>query len=498
MNRRRTWSLWSLAVAVLWASGCASLRPPSLPEPGVASAAEVPWVPPPGATPPPSPAAPLLIPEDLKAHATDLSLAQVVDVALRNSPLTREAWWRARSAAAEVGIRQASLLPEIDVEADLRRAKQAFPGGAGSPSSFWRTTYGPVASINYLLFDFGGRRADVEAARQALIAADFAHNQAIQDVVLQVETAYYQYQGTKALLAAERTNLKEIETNLTAAEERRRSGVATITDVLQSRTAVAQAQLNVESLEGQLQAVRGGLAAAMGLPANVPYDVGPLPVELEPRQTSEAVEDLITRALAGRPDLASARAEALAAASDLARTRAQGLPRLLVQGSVSRLYFGGSSSASDLYSGALVLSYPLFDAGNRASRVRQAEADVEVARSRVDVLERQATLQVWTDFAGVRTAAQRIETSRALLGSAEESERASVERYRAGVGSILDLLTAQSTLAAARAQEVQARADWLLALAQLAHDTGALGPAAGTPPSPSPAALAPAAGGGQP
>jgi outer membrane protein TolC len=51
-------------------------------------------------------------------------------------------------------------------------------------------------------------------------------------------------------------------------------------------------------------------------------------------------------------------------------------------------------------------------------------------------------------------------------------------RYKAGVGSIIDLLTAQSALADARAQEVQARSLWFLAMAQLAHATGALVPKA--------------------
>jgi outer membrane protein len=475
--RMRVWGMAAgtgLAIMAFLAAGCAStFSSPGL-DPATSPAAAVPWTPPPGATPPAAPPRTMEIPEDLRAHVSDLSLPQVVDVALRNSPLTREAWWRARAAAAEVGIRQADLFPEIDVGAQVQGGRQVV----GSGQNFTRTTYGPVATLNYLLFDFGGRRADVEAARQALIAADFLHNQAIQDVVLRVETAYYQYQGTKALLEAERTNLKEVEANLGAADERRRAGVATITDVLQARTSVAQIQLNIETLEGQLQSVRGGLAAAMGLPANLPYDVGPLPADLTPTATSEAVEDLITRALAGRPDVEAARAEALSAASDLARVRAEALPRLSVQGSLNRLWFVQPSGqpASNLYSGSLLFSYPLFDGGSRKARIRQAEADLEVSRSRVESLERDATLQVWIDYAGVRTAAQRIETSRALLASAEESERATSERYRAGVGSILDLLTAQSTLAAARAQEVQARADWLLALSQLAHDTGSLGP----------------------
>jgi outer membrane protein TolC len=76
----------------------------------------------------------------------------------------------------------------------------------------------------------------------------------------------------------------------------------------------------------------------------------------------------------------------------------------------------------------------------------------------------------------VRTAAQRVRTAHDLLASAEQSEQVAAGRYKEGVGSILDVLTAQSALALARAQEVQARADWILSVASLAHDTGALGP----------------------
>ena len=58
--------------------------------------------------------------------------------------------------------------------------------------------------------------------------------------------------------------------------------------------------------------------------------------------------------------------------------------------------------------------------------------------------------------------------------SARQSYEAISARYRAGVGSILDLLTAEAALEAARAQEAGARTDWFLAVAQLAHDTGTL------------------------
>jgi outer membrane protein TolC len=82
--------------------------------------------------------------------------------------------------------------------------------------------------------------------------------------------------------------------------------------------------------------------------------------------------------------------------------------------------------------------------------------------------------QVWTSWYAVKTAAQRVATSKDLLASAAESEKVALGRYNEGVGSVLDLLNAQSALASARAQEISARGDWLVAAAQLIYSTGGL------------------------
>ena len=76
----------------------------------------------------------------------------------------------------------------------------------------------------------------------------------------------------------------------------------------------------------------------------------------------------------------------------------------------------------------------------------------------------------------LRTAATRVATANELLASATQSQDVAQGRYRAGVGSILDLLTAQAALADARAQQVQARWVWYASLATLARDVGLLGP----------------------
>src|SRR2546427_10889167 len=86
------------------------------------------------------------------------------------------------------------------------------------------------------------------SAREALLAADWTHNAVIQNVVLGVTSAYFDYMATKALLAAQQTTLKEAQANLQAAEERHRVGLATIADVLQAKTARSRAQLDRKSV----------------------------------------------------------------------------------------------------------------------------------------------------------------------------------------------------------------------------------------------------------
>jgi len=174
-----------------------------------------------------------------------------------------------------------------------------------------RTDRVPSVTLNYLLLDFGGRSGSIERARQSLFAANLSHNATIQNTVLQAQVAYFTYMATSALLVAERSAIAEATGNLNAATQRNRVGLATIADVLQARTALSQEQLNLETIQGSLQAARGSLASALGLPANLPFDLEPLTGTAIPVRTlALSVDSVINDALRNRPDLAAARAQA--------------------------------------------------------------------------------------------------------------------------------------------------------------------------------------------
>ncbi len=456
--------------------GCAAARPDSFIDRSVPSSSASTWTPPPGAIPASPPAAaPAEIPPDLLSGKRTVSLAEAVDVALRNSPVTRRSWLQARSSAADLGSRQATLWPSVEIDVAAGRAKTVALGGSFEAVL---TTYGPTAALNWVLFDFGSRSLDVEAARQTLFASDFSHNATVTDVVLQVQTAYYQYQGGKALLAAVEASLKQAEENLTAAEERRRSGVATIADVLQARTNVSQRRLDVESTRGVIETTRGALATALGVPANIPVDVADLPDGLRLEGTTASVDALIAEAEKRRPDLAAARSRAASLWSKARSVKASGLPSLSASTAYNRTYFEGSkavASFGDNYSAGFLVRWPVFTGFQKTYDARKAEEDARAADASAETLTQQVILQIWSGYYSVQTAAQKVRAAKDLLDSARESEEVARGRYKAGVGSILDLLAAETALADARSTDVQARAGFLITLSQLAHDTGALG-----------------------
>ncbi|MEO8503462.1 MAG: TolC family protein [Acidobacteriota bacterium] len=447
--------------------------------PSVAPAADRPWVPAAGEKP-----APLLVPEAGAAASipagTQVTLAQVLDLALRNSPVTRETWLAAKAAAAEVGVQRAQYYPTLNAGANLTRVQQAQVGGTFHVR---QTTYGPTAEFSFLLFDLGGRRGDLDEAKQALLAADWSHNAAIQDVVLNVQRAYYSYLGSVGLRDSLLGSIKQAEVSVNSAEARRGAGLATIADVLQSRTLLEQERLALAQTEGDMKSIKGALATAVGLPPNIEVEVstlGALPKDLPELPglmgSTADMGKLLQTALADRPDLLAERARVNAAAARIAQERSAGLPSLSFDTTANRTFYDHvpGSRPSTNYSAQLALRVPLFTGFETKFKVAKAKAEADLEQARLDQAVQQTMLDVWTSYYKLQTAAQSVASSRALLDSAGQSADVSGGRYKEGVGDILELLTSQSALADARAREIVSRAQWFIALAELQRATGAL------------------------
>ncbi|HET9752987.1 MAG TPA: TolC family protein, partial [Myxococcales bacterium] len=239
-----------------------------------------------------------------------VSLAQLIDFALRTSPATRATWSDARAAAALVGSRQSAWYPEIDVLGGYEYSHRFL----SQSTTFTSKDFNAGAQLTWLVLDAGGRSSDIAEARALLAASNSAHDQSVQDLNLQVQQAYTPYQAARALSVSQKVSADEARVAYEAAEALRSHGLATVADVLQAKTALSQAQLNLTQAEGQVAVLRGSVATAIGVPATVPIEPEDLP-EIDVQRQVGKVEELIAQAEKERPDLAQARAAALAAQS---------------------------------------------------------------------------------------------------------------------------------------------------------------------------------------
>ena len=393
-----------------------------------------------------------------------LNLQEVVSLALCNNPQTHVAWANSLAQAAEVGVSKASYLPSAALNADANHNL------SGSTAAVDQRSVG--VTFSYLLYDFGMRSANLESARQLLAAASASQDSTVQAVFLAVVQAYYQAQATNAALDAALESERAAKESFAAAEARYNAGSATPADKLQAKTAYSQATLNRITADGNLKNAQGTLANMIGLDANRSVSLAPANTTAIPNDFEGDINALIEEARRRRPDLQAAAAQVKAAEASADAARAAGRPTISLTASSTRYYTSGINSNGSLV--GINLSVPIFSGYAPTYRVRAAEAQVDVKNGQMEQLHLQVALDVWTAYQNLNTATQSMRTSADLLDSAEQSERVALGRYKAGVGSILDVLNAQSALASARQQRIQSTFNWNISRATLAQAMGSL------------------------
>lgn len=413
------------------------------------------------------------------------TLADVADRALCHNPETRQAWSNARVQAAQLGVAEAAYLPTLNVSVPLSRSRNTAGSGfanvipsTGATAGISRrqaevTRISPALSLNYLLFDFGGRAARLETAQKTLEAANWSHAAALQKVLFSAIQAYYQLFAARASLEAAEASERSSEEALKAAASRYEIGAAALADKLQAQTAYSQAKVNRQTAAGNARIALGTLANVMGLKPSDSLRIEPPALSGPDERAERNVEALIEEAKGLRPDLAAAEAQVKAAEAGIQAARAGSLPTLSLVGNYTYSESLGVQSLSSWVVGVQV-AVPLFTGFSNTYQIRAAEEQAAVQAASRDRLDQSIALEVWRAYFNLNTARETLRSTEDLLASAVQSERVALGRYKAGAGSIVEVLNAEASLANARFQKVQAQYNWRIGKAQLAQAIGRL------------------------
>lgn len=400
------------------------------------------------------------------------SLAALTEHALRNRAESRAAWLGIQAEAARLDAANADNWPTLTGQLGFTRSQSLSSSGASVPVLH---RYGPSLSLSYVLYDFGARAAGIEAQRYQLVATLLNNNRTLQDIAAEVEAAWFSLQSARALLQAQGQQETSIQASVDAVTMRLKGGLASRADQLRARAALAEAQIARQAAERDLAKAEASLKQSTGIPQTQTLS---LDWESIPPATLDAatlLADLLAEAERQRPDLLSLRAAAARAKREAERARAERWPSISLTANAGRTYFlEDDRKPSSTNNIGINLTMPLFDGGRLNAEARAAERDAERLQAEAKVQRDAIALEVSQTYQDVRYAQEARTGIAVQYDSAAESEHAAEARYQAGVGSLLEWLTAQADLARARQAQAQADSDWMAAFSRLNHALGRL------------------------
>ncbi len=414
-----------------------------------------------------------------------LRLAEAVERALCDNPKTRDAWAAIKSQAAAVGAAKGAYLPTLSGQAQELRdnTKTNVNQYPVLDSVNTSSSYNATISLSWVLYDFGGRAAALDNATELLASAQAGHESALQAVFDTVAEDYYTAEADQGLLSAAEEIERTAKGSLDLATQLVRIGVSASSDALQAQTAYVQAQFDRTKAQGDWQRSLGTLAVDMALRPDVPITLPEGDGAIRPdRDFQKTISALIDDAVRHHPDVRAAQAQVRAAEAKIRQTQAEGMPSLSLVAQSSRNNQPVNISLGQPYLGAtrtdnyigLQVSVPLFEGFTRTYQVRQARADAERQQSALDDARQKVGLDVWLAYQSVQTATRNLEYSVKLLDIAEKSYEVAQHQYVIGTGFMIELLNAQTALAAARRQKIQSLADWRTSRLDLAAKLGRL------------------------
>jgi TolC family type I secretion outer membrane protein len=422
----------------------------------------------------------------LPAPADTLSLNNYIRLSLKNNPQYALAAASVDASRASHLAALADLLPGVDASADLNRSesKGKMTLNPGTDSAYGisgiASQNSASAGINgkVLLYDFGKTPLQYKASGKSLKAAELNFLESIATIILNAKTAYFNYLLSLQLLIVNEDALKQAGVHLTQAQTLFDVGKQAKIVVTNASVDVANAQVGVIHARNAVKLAKVQLetVAAMKIAEPIVFT-----------DSLNVVEDSITetnvekRALESRPEILSAKANLEAQELKLKAEKASFLPSLNANAGLgwnaqdNASITGPDWNTFPTWSIGASLSFPIYDGGAIRAAIAGAQATVMQSKAQLDALTLTVTQQVQQYYLQEVDAHERIVATGLVIVQAEENLQLTQERYKAGLGTSVDLTDAEQTLSKARSDHVQALYDYRVAYANLLLAIGDLG-----------------------
>ena len=409
------------------------------------------------------PAQTLVVPTTLSQVKLDITkpitLNEVVELVEKSSPDWIQAKIAVDRARAVLDEAQAGRAATVSSSAQYTFTDSASGRLSNINNNLSNNTRSQSLSgtvgVNYNIFDSGVNDSTIRSAENNLRIAEASLNQARQTIRLSIVTAYYNLQNTDETIKIRLKAVENAEKSLKDTKARERAGVGTKFDVLQSDVSLANAKQELFNAEAAQLIARRELSRQINYPPTVEITAADKVAPVTAWKLSR--EETILLALRNRAELDIRKLEREVARDRATTALARLGPQVSVFANVNAVTdFVGIGSIGTGYQLGAKLDWSLYDGGKASAQVNQFKADQATAESNFEKAARQARYDVEEAYINQESRLKQIETATVAVKQAEEALRLSRLRLDAGVGTQLEVITAESDFTRADVNRVQA------------------------------------------
>jgi len=397
-----------------------------------------------------------------------LPLDRCIEVALANNPEVAATGWEATASTSRLDQAKAARWPTLSIEGaytrhlDPQRLIQARYNG--EPGIFDTDIYRGDLVLKMPIFTGGRIINEIAAADLIRKAEENRLARTRQELVFNVSSTFY------SILGQHRT-IRSLEFSINAMEEHFRRVSALLEAEKAAKVDLLRTEVRLSDLRQSLVKEQNVLAIQKRVLANLlglDYDTERFAIEgkLTFEEVSLEADPLIALALRGRSDYQGARARLEAQAKKLEAARAGHLPTVSLVGNYG-MRMDGREDNDDVGTIGVGATIPLFEGGRVTAKIQEERAVLAAAQERLRKLELQIRQDVETAVLDIRAGSERVRAIEKSVEQARESLRIEREKYDLGMGSITDVLDAQSAFLQAETTYYKALADFRTALARL-------------------------------
>ncbi|MEN8444101.1 MAG: TolC family protein, partial [Cyanobacteria bacterium J06555_13] len=383
----------------------------------------------------------------------EITLERAFQIAEQSNRDIEQAAIAVRQSEAAVREQQAGYQPSVSVSAG---GDYSLPISGDNEDS---AGLDGGIGLSYTLLDFGRREAAVNISSAELQVTELELKVVRQTVRLDIATLYYELQNAIENVRINQAAVANSERNLRDTELREQAGVGTRYDSLQAQTQLADDQVNLLSAQNDQVVAERGLAQILGIGETI-QNLAVEPIAREPNWPL-SLEETVAQAYETRAELSQQRLEQTIQQDTAKLAQAELSPEL----SLSTGYSFSSSlidtadtinSWQDGLNISLDVEWTLYDGGVAQAQANQANASEAIAVSEFANQQDQIRLEVETAYLSLQSETKQISAAEVGIVSAEEGLNLAQLRFQAGVGTQLEVLTAQSDLTNAQSTLAQA------------------------------------------